>query len=426
MAINDQAAAAQGLLQVLDHGKSTDQLKPQSAFCQELIFGTLRHLLSLQAQVDERLDNPVRNKDRIVYILMLVGAYQLRFSTKPAHAVVNETVKAAGNIGRPWARGLLNAVLRNLPTPLAHSEHPPWWVQRIQQDYPDNWQSILQANNERAPMQLRINRHKIDPAAYLAKLTAANISYNPGWFPNSVTLDSPLPTKELPGYQAGEVSVQDLGAQAAAHLFGDGVLLPLLDACAAPGHKLFHIIEGQTAVDEHRDKLASSPQWTAAEISAPRMAYLKAEASRLNHNNIEYRLANAAEHKWPEQSVKTILIDAPCSGSGTLRRHPDIKHLRTNADIANYARLQYDLLVNLWPVLQPGGRLLYSTCSIFHEENDDVIRRFLDHAAIDPKGTQAEIEAVNLPDATQTQYGCQILPPATDGFYYALIKKTFA
>ena len=280
--------------------------------------------------------------------------------------------------------------------------------------------SVKQACLARAPMCLRVNLRKLSREDYRDRLGKAGIASEPGWQPESVILESPVPVRELPGHGEGLVSVQDSGAMFAAEVLALAETtseepLRLLDACAAPGGKLFHLAERYP-----------SAVLTGLEPSEPRLAHLKAEAARLGHADVRLMAGDATGTDWnPGETFHGILVDAPCSGSGTLRRHPDIKVLRSEKDLVGYRTLQARLLSNLFPLLEPGGVLVYCTCSLFPDENDDVVGAFL------KEHPEASVEPLTLPTGMQTRFGWQLLPlPAgpgpdmsVDGFYFARLRS---
>lgn len=425
-----RARAAALLDRIIVRKETTDQVlegAPADPSLREILYGCLRHYFSLSNAVERALRHPLRVKDHDLKCLMIVGVYQLNYMRIPPHAAVNETVAATRPLGKPWAKALVNAVLRNAPAPNAERsfEHPAWMRRLLERAYGELAPAIMIANNERAPMTLRVNRLRTSPEAYRSMLDAAGIaSRSPqagsrdgvGWGAETLTLLEPLPVAELPGFSDGLVAVQDAGAQLAAPLLAaaDAGLAPggpgrLLDACAAPGGKLFHLLEREPGVAA-----------VALESSRTRLDLMAREASRLGHTDFASHCADATGLDWWDgEPFDRVLIDAPCSGSGTLRRHPDIKLLRQAADLSRYAALQARLLANLWQTLRPGGTLLYCTCSLFPMENDEVIGRFLSAQ------TEARADALTLPTGQATRYGWQLLPIDcdTDGFYYARLRK---
>ncbi len=440
---NERARAARHLVRVLVDGKTTDQtfgIDPKqqpSPLCQELVYGTLRYYFSLNKAVEQRLSKSLRSKDMDLRLLMLVGAYQLRHTRIPAHAAINETVNACRPLRKPWAKALINAVLRSISSDADHTDNeltersfelPEWISTRLLNRYPDNARETMSALLERAPMSLRINTRQSSPEAYKAMLDQADIAWNPGLHDEHVVLAEPRPAGDLPGYARGLVSIQDGGAQLAAGILSPpednaadrpGVAKPhrILDACAAPGGKLFHLAEKQPDAD-----------MCALEINPARLEYLVSEAARLGHQGINFLAADATGLEWWDtQLFDQVLLDAPCSGVGTLRRHPDIKHLRSADDLAIYQKLQGSLLRNLWRTLAPGGNLLYCTCSLFQEENDTVVEQFLSETA------DASSQKLQLAIGQATASGWQVLPgtsaeqsqaTSVDGFYYAVLYKS--
>ena len=432
---------------MLHEGKTTEQsigTDKLTPLIQELLLGSLRHLYSLEAQVDPHLKKPFRDKDRVLYALLLVGAYQLLYLRVPDHAAINETVGAVNQLKKPWARGLVNAVLRAVArqrdetTPFEHSfELPEWIVDQLKQDFPAQAEAIGRASTERAPMSLRVNTQRTTPEAYQQLLQDAGVSFHGGYFPEQLILTEPVPVRELPGHEEGLVSIQDAGAQFAARLVDD---LPItgperiLDACAAPGGKLFHLAER-----------FPEAALTGLEISAERLEHLQAEARRLGHDKVNLVQGDATDLDWFEPADQDadndrdpgtpgfdlILLDAPCTGTGTLRRHPDIKVLRTPDDVTAAAQLQVAMLRNLWPLVRPGGCLIYCTCSLFAEENDQVLEAFLAEPGSGAPGAEVA-NRTELPTGIPTRHGWQLLPlPAedevpnrtVDGFYFAIVTR---
>jgi 16S rRNA (cytosine967-C5)-methyltransferase len=426
-----RAEAARLLHRVVSGRQTTDQAVAPAELTpltQELVYGSLRHHFSLHRAVHAALHRPLNPKDQELESLLVVGAYQLFHTRVPDHAAISETVEACALLGRPWAKGLVNAVLRSCARSGApeHSfEHPPWLEAALRSDYPEP-EKLMAANNQRAPMSIRINLARTTVAEYLTSLAGAGIASRPAepgdtdgvpaadeviWLgPETRVLMTPVASRQLPGYAEGLVSIQDAGAQLVAHLLAPTPGDRLLDACAAPGGKLFHLLERHPG-----------SQWTALEKNSRRLAQLNQEAERLGHRNRYQSVEGDATNRdwWDQQPYQQILVDAPCSGTGTLRRHPDIKLLRRAEEIAPVADLQARLLDNLWGVLAPGGKLLYCTCSILSAENDAVVGRFLQQHA------DAVSEPLRLATGRGTRHGWQLLPtaPDTDGFYFARMSK---
>ncbi len=428
---NPRLQAVAILAKVFDKRLTLDQAAPAEMppLVRELVYGTLRYNFSLGRRVDEILTRKLRTKDNDIRYLLLVGAYQMLHTRIPDHAAVGETVACTRLMKKPWAAALVNAVLRNLPKPTEEWEpaavfdHPHWYINLTRTSLPDHWADVLATNNSRAPLTLRVNLARCSVDTYRSHLDAANIQLatpmsacgtvsacgtgveNP---PETLTLQRPLPQLRLPGYSEGLVSVQDSAAQLAATL----VPLPsgarVLDACAAPGGKGFHLLERNPGL---RLRMQDNAQ--------PRLAVLRAEAQRLGHR-CEIEAADSTELSWWDgEAFALVLLDAPCSGSGTLRRHPDIKVLRTPTDIDALEILQQRLLDNLWVTLAPGGSLIYCTCSLFRCENDAIIEAFLG------KHPDASSQPLNLQQGVQMTHGWQTLPTrgGGDGFYYAILQK---
>jgi 16S rRNA (cytosine967-C5)-methyltransferase len=425
-----RAEAARLLHRVVSRRQTTDQLVAPadlSPLTQELVYGSLRHYFSLRQVVQSALHRPLNNKDLEIEALLIVGAYQLFHTRIPDHAAIAETVDAAPLLGRPWAKGLVNAVLRKCasrPAPFERSfDHPQWLESALRAEHPEP-EALMTANNQRAPMTIRINVGRTSADAYLAVLADAGIETRPAearpvegrkadgltWLgPETRVLSAPIPSRRLPGYGAGLVSIQDAGAQMVAHLLAPAPGERLLDACAAPGGKLFHLMERHPGAE-----------WTALEKNVRRLDQLDQEAKRLGHDDYQSIAADATTLDWWDgRPYQHVLIDAPCSGTGTLRRHPDIKLLRRPEEIPEFAELQGRLLANLWQVLAPGGKLLYCTCSILAAENDGVVGGFVQ------RHEDAELDELGIASGRATRYGWQLLPtePDTDGFYFARMTK---
>ncbi len=425
--------AAQLVFEVLDQGKSLSSLlayrlsalsdSRQRALAQELTFGTLRWCYRLETVLNGLLRRPLKHRDRDVHALLLVGLYQLLLLEVPPHAAVSETVEAVRQLGKDWAAALVNAVLRNAQrradallasaddTAAARWSHPDWWIERLQQDWPQDWQQILEANNRRPPMVLRVNQAQMDRGSYLDELKRTGIAAQALPFSASaVRLERPLAVDSLPGFAQGRVSVQDGAAQLSAPLLKLESGQRVLDACAAPGGKTGHILE----------LMPDLGTLTAIDRDPQRLENVRENLNRLQLN-ARLLAADAGEPGswWDGEPYDRILLDAPCSGSGVVRRHPDIKVLRKPGDLQVLARQQQRLLDTLWLLLASGGILLYVTCSVFKQENSDVIRAFLDR----------HLDAAELPVREQwgkaQAVGRQLLPGerGMDGFYFARLSK---
>lgn len=389
---------------------------------QELAYGTVRWQPKLQRMAEGLLDKPLKAKEREVEALILVGLYQLLYLDVPAHAAVAETVAAVRPLRKEWARGLVNALLRRFlreqeaiveslaGDEVAASAHPRWLLGRLKADWPEAWPAIVAANNARPPMTLRVNRRQGSRDAYLEALAAAGIEGTPTRHaPDGIQLAQPVGVERLPGFWAGRVSVQDEAAQLAALLLEPQPGERLLDACAAPGGKTGHLLEA-----------APEAELLALDRDPGRLGRVDENLRRLGLSaSLKAGDAGAPESWWDGKPFDRILLDAPCSGTGVIRRHPDIKLLRRTEDIEALSGEQHRLLEALWPLLGPGGMLVYSTCSVLRDENDRQLSRFL----------EAHADAVEVPIppgwGQAVAVGRQILPgnQGMDGFYYARLRK---
>jgi 16S rRNA (cytosine967-C5)-methyltransferase len=431
-----RAVAAEVLDAVVTHGKSLDAVLAENearvapdeqSLLRMLCYGALRHHWQLQGWISELLQRPLKRRDSVINSLLAIGLLQLTDTRIPDHAAVSQTVEAVRQLRRPKLAGLVNACLRRFQRDkLATREpgddaqrwnHPPWLIERIRQDWPDDWEAVLSANNARAPMWLRVNRATSTAAEYCQRLAELDIeatAFDP--IPGAVRLAAPRSVEDLPGFAAGEVSVQDGAAQLAAHwLLAGGGKNRILDACAAPGGKSGHLLElGGDAL-----------QLIALDNDPARVIAIAENLRRLGRNaTIVAADASKPEEWWDKEPFDGILLDAPCSATGVIRRHPDIKLLRRASDKEGLSLFQRALLQSLWPLLSPGGRLLYVTCSVLAAENDEVVQDFLlSH------GDAQEIDLLpnnNIRDLMRrTACGYQILPGTAqlDGFYYACLEK---
>ena len=430
-----RASAAEVVDAVVSSGRSLDRAlasTEQSVADEDrgllrlLSYGALRQHWRLQAAIDTLLKRPLRARDSVVNALLAVGLYQLSDTRIPDHAAVSQTVDAVRFLRRPKLAPLVNAVLRralrdrildNEPSnETAIHDHPAWLIDAIRGDWPDDWAGILAANNARAPMWLRVNPAHGSTADYLQRLEAEHIGGELlAAAPQAVRLVEPQPVEKLPGFAAGHVSVQDAGAQLAAPWLLQGLSGPVLDACAAPGGKSGHLLElGRDGID-----------LTCIDNDEARLGGVAANLDRLGLDaTILCADASNPEEWWNGGHFNAILLDAPCSASGVIRRHPDIKLLRRPGDIGQLQRLQRAMLDALWPLLAPGGRLLYVTCSILAAENDAVIAGFLENNA-DARENDV-LQNNNIRDLMRDKAcGFQVLPGAQDldGFYFACLEK---
>ena len=420
---NPRRHAQQVLTDILRDRGSLNQLEnfaahPDSALIQALAYGVCRHYFELLAEAQCYMHKPLRAKDTDVLALILLGLYQLRHMRIPDHAVIHETVAC---VRKPWARGLVNAVLRAAqrsepPTfnskdnPQAASNHPDWLLEALHSDWPDELPAILQANNARAPMTLRVNLLRGTRQDYLARLQENNITATPGGLcETAIILDQPLPVSALPGFEMGLVSVQDEASQLASQLLPLQPGLQVLDACAAPGGKT-------TALLEREPQLSL----LALDNEAQRLQRVTDNLARLQ---LDARLHCADARTWARDSDEQfarILLDAPCSGTGVIRRHPDIRLLRNTAQIDRLCELQSDLLDALWARLERGGHLLYTTCSVLKRENTHQVQAFTER--------NPDAQLLPLPGdwGYPQPFGRQLLPGTyqQDGFFYALLSKS--
>jgi len=393
----------------------------ERSLCQQLCYGVLRWHPQLDAISQQLLSKSLKAKDADIAALLLCGLYQLRDLRIPSHAAISETVNATKTLGKQWAKGLINASLRNyqrqqedIETKLQQTDsslyaHPDWLIESFKQDWPDSWQAILNASNKQPPMMLRINQQKGTRQDYLARLVDAEIPANEvSATPEGILLEKPCDVYQLPGFIQGDVSVQDGAAQQVASLLDLKPGLRILDACAAPGGKTCHILEH-----------APDNEVIALDIAAKRLLQIEQNTDRL-HLKATLIASDAADtdNWWDGTLFDRILIDAPCSGTGVIRRHPDIKLLRRADDIASLAEQQQHLLNTLWPLLKPNGLLVYTTCSALKQENEQQIASFLQQH---PEAE--EIEASTAP-AQRRPFGYQRLPgdDDLDGFYYARLR----
>lgn len=393
----------------------------ERALCQQLCYGVLRWHSTLQFLASALLKKPLKHKDADIAALLLTGLLQLRSMRTPPHAAIAETVNAAKALGKSWATGLLNACLRNYQRghgeleqrlaldPVAARAHPDWLLALYRQDWPEHWQDIVEANNQPPPMMLRVNRLRQSRDDYLAQLHSAGISATPiAACAQGIVLHSPCDVHALPGFDEGAVSVQDGAAQLVAPLLDIRPGQRILDACAAPGGKTCHILE-----------LEPDNTVLALDISPDRLHQIRQNTTRLGLQAQLLAADAAASGWWDGQPFDRILVDAPCSGSGVIRRHPDIKILRQPEDIGSLADTQRRILDNLWPLLKPGGLMVYTTCSAFKQENEQQVEAFLQ------RHEDAEVPAITSPPARARPFGYQRLPgeDAMDGFFYACLRR---
>jgi 16S rRNA (cytosine967-C5)-methyltransferase len=389
----------------------------ERAMVQDLSYGTLRWLGRLEAVLEALLDKPV--EDARLRALLLVALYQLDGTRAAAHAVVDHAVRACAALRLASAKGLVNAVLRNflrrrpaLEARLRHNEvarysHPQWWIDRLRARYPAHYASILQAGNARPPLVLRVNRRRMSADGYLRMLAEQGLA-GERCGEVAVRLAKPVPVARIPGFAEGIVSVQDAAAQLAAPLLDLRDGQRVLDACAAPGGKSGHALE------------LAEVELTALDRDGERLGRVGENLARLGFKaRIVQGDAREPRAWWNGQPFDRILADVPCSASGVARRHPDVKWLRRESDIGRFGEEQSAMLDALWQALAGGGKLLYATCSVFQEENNEQIARFLERHR---DATRLALPSV---DNDGTLPAGQLLPDARhDGFFYALVQKS--
>ena len=427
--MNLRGLAAQILSRVINDGQSlTAALENQlpklndhqdRAFVQALCYGVIRHYYALTCTLQQLLDKPLKTKDGDIQALLLVGLYQLQHMRVKSHAAVSETVSATRH--KPWAKSLVNAVLRNYLRDAenlrCHTDrpatlnHPDWIIDVLEQNWPDQATQIMAANDRAAPMSLRVNLLRGSREDYLKRLQQLDINAQISTYSLAgIVLDHPINVEQLPGFTEGLVSVQDLAAQLAAELLDVKPGQRVLDLCAAPGGKTAAILEQQPDLQS----------LLAIDVDAHRLKRVNDNLQRLNLQ-AETLAADASQPEtWAgAKQFDRILLDAPCSGFGVIRRHPDIKLLRRASDIETLQDLQGKILNAAWQLLAPGGILLYATCSVLKAENEQQIGKFL---ASHPDALELAIEA-NWGMARP--HGWQILPGDNqmDGFYYAKLGK---
>ncbi len=433
-----RATAAQILARLIRQQGSLASLLPrasdvaeadqnQMALLRELCFGTCRWYHKLERDLATMLDKPLKNKDIDIHCLLLVGMYQLEHMRLADHAAVNETVNATALLKKGWAKSLVNGVLRQYQRQLASREtgadvvaltYADWMVDSIQTDWPQHASQILAAGNQHPPMTLRVNLSRVSRAAYLDELAAAGITAHAGSLADSaVYLEQARAVTALPGFSDGLISVQDEASQLIPGLLLADAGQRILDACAAPGGKTCHVLETLA-------QAGGEPQiLLALDIEARRLERIEENLQRLLLAGPGTRLLAAdssePDNWWDGVPFDRILLDAPCSATGIIRRQPDIKVLRKAEDVARLVTLQHKLLTNLWSCLAPGGIMVYSTCSVLRAENDRQIVQFLSATP------DAEEIPISAEWGVSADAGRQLLPSehGPDGFYFAVLRK---
>ncbi len=444
--------AARAVMDVVDGGRSLDVAlathrakvpQRRRAWLQEIANGACRHYHYFDRILAQLLSKPLKSRDRVLHFILINGCYQLEHMRTPHYAVVSESVAAVAGGRFEWSGNMINGVLRNflaqherLKRELAPSEQsdekrhekntaawfsfPPWLYREIRTHWPDHFRQIMQASNRKPPLTVRVNQRKISRDAYLERLAASGMEATPTADSElGVTLASAMPVEKIPGFADGLVSVQDESAQLVARALSLPPGERVLDGCAAPGGKTCLLLECQP-------KLAM----VAVDLP-PRINRLAQNLARLglvnegSEGEVEVVAADLTQPKtwWDGRLFARILLDVPCSGSGIIRRHPDIKHRRRADDVAKFAGRQFDLLSAVWSLLEQGGTLLYVTCSILPAENDAVIKKWL--AAPNQVKGHAKAQSLNAVLGIATDFGRQRLPGVHpgDGFYFCRLKK---
>ncbi len=432
MSATPRQVAAKTLAQVLHNQRSLSGLLPpaleklepsERALLQELCYGSMRWFPQLQLILSQLLSKPLKAKDTDIHALLIIGLYQLLYMRIPDHAAIDQTVEVTRRLKKQWASKLVNGILRNAQrqqdslkeqlqdNPVFSLAHPKWLIKAIEKAWGDRAPDIFAANNAHPPFTLRLNLDRLDREDYLKALPDDLQAKACTFSPHAITLGKACDVFSLPGFSEGDLSVQDEAAQFAATLMDLQPGHRVLDACCAPGGKTGHILETQAqlekvfALDSDKRRLVRVEE---------NLARLQKPATLLCGD------ARQSQDWWDEMPFDRILLDAPCSGSGVIRRHPDIKLLRKPADIVKLATLQLEILTELWRLLKPGGRLVYATCSIMPEENTQVIETFLSQTE---NATESKLDTAW---GIEQNCGRQLFPSLEghDGFYYAVLDKT--
>jgi len=423
---NLRSVAAQTIEKVVEQGQSLSNVLPaaqkmvgekDAALLQELCYGVLRTLPQLEWIISKLMSRPMTGKQRTIHYLIMVGLYQLMYTRIPAHAALAETVEGAIALKRQQLKGLINGVLRQfqrqqeaLMQQMNEGDqqhlHPKWLLERLKRAWPGQWKHIVEANNQRPPMWLRVNRNHHSRDAWLALLEeSGKTAFAHPQHSDALRLEAPCAVGQLPGFAEGWVTVQDASAHGCVALLDPQNGEKILDLCAAPGGKTTHILEA-----------APQAEVMAVDVDAQRLARISENLQRLNMQ-AEVKLGDGrTPQDWcGNTQFDRILLDAPCSATGVIRRHPDIKWLRRDRDIPELALLQQQILDAVWPHLKTGGTMLYATCSILPEENALQITQFL----------QRHADARLCDTGDQAQPGIQVFPQIDggDGFYYAKLIK---
>tara|TARA_R110002095_G_C4247305_1_gene239640 strand:+ start:556 stop:1854 length:1299 start_codon:yes stop_codon:yes gene_type:complete len=411
------------LTYALRNNESFKHAGKNKALIQEICYGTFRWYIQLEYILHLLLEKRIKKKDSRLKYLIIVGLYQLRFMRIPPHAVVSETVNTCKKIKMEWAKGLVNAILRryirepNIFNPDVNHDnnlatsHPKWFIEQLRQDWPEEWKSVLEANNQHPPMYLRINQLHQSREQYLVKMKTAGIAAEiTPYSEQGVLLEKPIDVEQLPGFDKGDVSVQELAAQLSAELLDLKPEQTVLDACAAPGGKSSHILESQPRLKS----------LTVIEKDPNRAKRLSDTLIRLDlHAITKVADINDIDNWWDKGFFDRILLDAPCSATGVIRRHPDIKILRTPEEVKTIRTLQMQLLETLWKTLKQKGLLVYVTCSVLKQENSELIKQFIEN------NKDCILKPIDAEWGKDTGYGKQILTGQNnmDGFFYTCLEK---
>ena len=423
--MSEYLEVAKSLARMLEEDRHLgDCLENTSPIGQQICYGVTRHWFYYDRVIEALLDKPLPEKHLDLWLILMAGLYSMDHLRCPQHASVNHAVESVIKLGKPWAKGLVNAVLRRygretetLKQQMMHSDearlnHPQWLIDLIKADWPDH-PEIFDNNNNQPPMTLRVNTSKITRQQYLAKLSDENVEARAGAFAQSaVVLAKAMPVESLPGFKEGEVSVQDEAPQLTPGLMNLQPGLSVIDACAAPGGKTCHLLESEPGI-----------KLTSIDRDRKRIHLITENLDRLSlQANV---VTQSFEQYVTDDKFDRILVDAPCSATGIIRRHPDIKLLRSKSDVDQLVSIQRGLLDKAFDLLAIGGELLYSTCSILRQENDKVIADFVKE---DPSKQPLPLSHPGCREGATliaTKYGLQFLPTAQahDGFYYAGIRK---
>ena len=429
---NPRLAAAIGIECVVYRGqqinRTLDGLLPDCdvadrGLVAELVNGVVRWFWLLDSYATQLLDRPFKRKDVNVHCILLTGLYQHEFTRVPPHACVNETVNAVKNLGKTWAAPLLNAVMRRFlrdrdrfcedrnQEDWVRYSHPQWMVEVLKQQWPQHWSKILQANNSKPELSLRVNTRKISVADYLSKLTENDISATADDVsPYGIRLHERVGVEQLEGFAERLVSIQDSSSQLVAPLMDVQPHHRVLDACSSPGGKLSHLLELNPELESV----------TAIEVDDQRYKALKANMSHAV-SKVDFLRVDASrpEDWWDGSPFDRILIDAPCSATGIISKHPDIKHHRRPSDIENLVSTQQSLLEAVLPLLNQNGKVIYTTCSILQEENEHQVANILER--------HPDLVSEPLPEhlGGSTGHGRQRLQGVDhgEGFYYAAFRR---